>query len=262
MDIASTPPLEVGADLVLPAGASLPKRVRVAWDAIRALIGNEKDPVAGATLNLCLNSGRYEKLARQLARTEEGRRFLEDRIPLDGSALRFEMLADLAPGSIGHELVRHFHQNGITPYDSPFAGKTDVEFLSNRHREIHDIAHVLTGYRTDIVGEMELQAFMLGNLGIPSAALLLLFSLVHVVSKLKNVGLADYLRRLNAAYRRGKASEPLIGFRYELSWAHSTETVRDMLRIPALGTAQTARPNAVLKDAYVAGRRLGPPQAH
>jgi ubiquinone biosynthesis protein COQ4 len=62
--------------------------------------------------------------------------------------------------------------------------------------------HVLTGYGTDALGEMELQAFALGNLSLRTSALILLFA-----ATLQPHGLPPiwrYTDKLRAAFSRGR----------------------------------------------------------
>ena len=97
--------------------------------------------------------------------------------------------------------------------------KSDIDFIGKRYRETHDLLHLLTGYGTDVMGEMEVQAFALGNLGIRTAALILV---VGVLGQLKDrhagVNLDEYVRRVWAAYQRGRASQPFLSYWFERHW--------------------------------------------
>ena len=43
--------------------------------------------------------------------------------------------------------------------------ETAEDYVATRLREVHDVFHVVTGYGTDDIGELELQWFNCGNLG-------------------------------------------------------------------------------------------------
>lgn len=215
--------------LTLPENASLPTRLRVGWRALKVLQGDEGNPIAVPLLNVCLDGGVYEALARELMQTGEGRALLTERPSLQKRDLDLEALLRLPRGTAGHEFARYFQDNGISPFETPFEARNDVEYLAVRYRETHDLAHVLTGYGIDVVGEMEVQAFMLGNLGLRSAALILTFAQVNVVSKLEGVTLRQYARRVWAAWRRGKRSQQLIRVRYERLWETPVVELRTRL---------------------------------
>jgi ubiquinone biosynthesis protein COQ4 len=246
-------------ELELPEDAPLPMRLRMAWNAIRTLQHDPKNPVAGGLLNLCLDRGVYGRLSEELATNAEGQRMLDERPALDAAVLDVTALEALPDGTLGRELARYFERNAISPFESPFRIRNDAEYLSKRYRETHDLAHVLTGYDTDVVGEMELQAFMLGNLRIPTAALIITFGSIYVVPTLKDVAAGAYLRRLRAAHRRGAASRRLIELRYERFWDQTVDAVRAMLRIPSLAAASrpAKRASASAMTALLALLTLG-----
>lgn len=94
--------------------------------------------------------------------------------------------------------------------------------------------HVLTGYGTDVVGEMELQAYALGNLGIRTAVLILLFGTSEYLKVSQpGVGRSEYLRRVWAAYRRGRASQQFLGVWFEDHWETPVAMLRARLCAPA-----------------------------
>ncbi|MFY0533500.1 Coq4 family protein [Nannocystis pusilla] len=161
---ATVPPTASSFDL--PEDASLPRRIGLALRALRTLRDDPKDIAAGKALNLSLNRDALARLREELARTEDGRRLLAERPPLDGRVLDLAALERLPEGTLGREFARYFGANGITPFENPYPVHSDVEYLSRRYRDEHDLVHVLTGYGTDVPGEVELQAFIVGNLGL------------------------------------------------------------------------------------------------
>lgn len=226
---SQSPSLDAQA-LYLPDNASLFTRVRVALRALKVLRGDEGNPVAGQLINDCLDRSVYASLVRQLKGSEEGRRMLSERPSLQGKDLNLSALADLPQGSLGHEFARYFRDHKISPFETTIVLNDDIDFIAKRYRETHDLLHVLTGYDTDVIGELELQAYALGNLGIRTAALILL---VGTLGQLKNrqagVELSSYARRLWAAYRRGRASRQFLGFWFEHHWETPVATLRTRL---------------------------------
>ena len=123
----------------------------------------------------------------------------------------------LPAGTLGHEFARYFRDNKISPFITTFEVSSDFDYLSKRYRETHDLFHVVTGYATDADGEMELQAFILGNIGVPSSALVLAFTAPGYVRRGVKA-LSSYLEKLKAAYRRGRNSRDLLAVPYEHFW--------------------------------------------
>ncbi len=235
MDIApqhhASPTSRVADGLFLPEGASLFTRLRVALRALGVLEKDPGDSVAAPLLNACLDGGVYRDLSRRLLELPEGRELLTTRPVLEGSSIDLPALARLPERTLGHDFARYFEVNKIRPFESPYEVRNDVDYLSKRYRETHDIAHVLTGYDTDVLGEMQLQAFMVGNLGIRTGLLILAYSLFRGVPGLS---LFAYFRKLRAAYRRGAGSAQLIRMRYERYWATPVDALREQLGIPPL----------------------------
>ncbi|QRN93509.1 hypothetical protein JRI60_30530 [Archangium violaceum] len=220
--------------LSLPDNASLFTRLRVARQCLEVLKDDPTNPTCGQLINICLDLNVYASLAQQLRRSEEGRRMLSERPSLQGKELDLDALERLPEGTLGHGFARYFRDNKISPFETTLELKNDIDFIGKRYRETHDLLHVLTGYATDVMGEMELQAYALGNLGIHTAKLILLFSAVeHFKAPQSGVGRSEFLRRVGAAYRRGRASQQFLGFRFEHHWETPVATLSARLCAPA-----------------------------
>ena len=220
--------------LSLPDDSSLFTRLSVARQCLEVLKHDPTNPTCGQLLNICLDLNVYASLVQQLQRSEEGRRLLSERPSLQGKELDLAVLERLPEGALGHELARYYRDNKISPFETTLELKNDIDFIGKRYRETHDLLHVLTGYGTDPVGEMEVQAYALGNLGIRTAAFILLlasFELLKVPQS--GVGRSEYLRRVGAAYRRGRASPRFLGFWFEEHWETPVATLRARLCAPA-----------------------------
>jgi ubiquinone biosynthesis protein COQ4 len=230
----SRPPMSDSQTPSLPDNASLFTRLRVAYQCLEVLKQEPTNPTCGQLLNICLDLNVYAALAQQLQRSEEGRRLLSERPSLQGRELDLAALERLPEDTLGHGLARYYRDNKISPFETTLELKNDIDFIGKRYRETHDLLHVLTGYGTDMVGEMELQAYALGNLGIRTAVLILLFGTFEGLKGPRSgFKLSEYLRRLWAAYRRGRASQRFLGFRFEHHWETPVATLRERLCAPA-----------------------------
>lgn len=232
---SSAPTSRVEDGLVLPDGASVLTRLRLAIRALRVLDKRPDDHVAASLFNASIDGDVFQRLCEELAATDEGRALLAERPSLQGSALKLEALARLPVGTLGHSFAEYFCANGIKPFESPYEVRNDVDYLVKWYRETHDLHHILTGYRTDALGEMELQAFMAGNLGLRTSLVILIFAAL-----LRPHGLPPiwkYLDQLKAAHRRGRASMSVLRLRYEKLWETPVEVLQKQLRLAPLKSA-------------------------
>ncbi|QRO01959.1 hypothetical protein JRI60_24555 [Archangium violaceum] len=220
--------------LTLPENASLFTRLRVALTALKLVRGNEGNPTYGQAIQASLDLNVYASLVQRLQLTEDGRRMLSERPSLQSKDLDLDALERLPEGTLGHAYARYFRDNKISPFETTLEIKNDVDFISKRYRETHDVLHLLTGYGTDVVGEMELQAYALGNLGIRTAVLILLIgTLGQFKEPQSGVGRSEYLRRVKAAHHRGRAAPLFLDFWFEHHWETPVATLRERLCAPA-----------------------------
>lgn len=213
----------------LPEGTSLLRRLLTAVKALRTLERQPDDPVAAALLNAALDGTVFRREADRLAKTELGRGLLADRPTLQKGAVDLDALAKQPEGTVGRAFADYFVANGIQPFSTPYEIRNEVDYLIKWFRETHDLHHIVTGYGTDPIGEMELQAFALGNLGFRVAAMILVFAAL-----LRPRGLPPmwrYWGRVRAAYRRGRASANLFDVRYDRYLDAPVARLREELRL-------------------------------
>lgn len=229
------------AQLQLPENASLPTRLRLAVKALGILKNYPTDTIAGPLLNESIDFGVYERLLQGLTETPEGRDLLARRPSLQGPELDLEALAALPESSLGFAFARYFHDNGIGPFSTTNALRNDLDYISKRYRETHDLYHVITGYKTDVAGEMELQAFAMGNLGIRTPLLIVPFGTVTLAfmkdKQPKDFSLVRFLGQLRDAYQKGASSRKFLDFPFEEHWETPLEEVRAMLLAPRTAPA-------------------------
>ncbi|MEZ4380989.1 MAG: Coq4 family protein [Nannocystaceae bacterium] len=204
---------------------SLVDRVRVGLRALWRLKDDQGNPEEARLLHLSFDSDTYARLADELRRTAAGRELLAQRRTIPGEGYDLEALARLPEGTLGHEFARYFAKNGIEPFTYDYPLRSDGEFLYKRYRETHDVHHIITGYGIDERGEVELQAFYLGNLGLRHAGLI---AATAIPVWLKTSGLRgawDIIRRIRVAYRRGQRSHDLLSLDVDALWAEPVATI-------------------------------------
>ncbi len=84
--------------------------------------------------------------------------------------LHLAALRALPEGTLGRAFADHLLENGLDPDALPYLeAHTDEEYVRAHMLESHDIWHVLTGFHTDVAGELGVQAFSLAQVGSPFA---------------------------------------------------------------------------------------------
>lgn len=221
---ATSPTTRMEDGLFLPERASVLTRLRVAVRALRVLEKRPDDTVAAPVLNASLDGDTFERHVRAMANSELGRALLAKRPSLQRSNLDLDALRAMPEGTLGRAFAKYFEDHKIAPFESPYEVRNDVDYIVKRYRETHDLVHVLTGYDTDALGEMELQAFALGNLSLRTSVLILTFAAI-----LRPHGLPPmwkYADKLRHAFARGRRSSNIVAHEYERFWAMSVEDAR------------------------------------
>lgn len=79
-------------------------------------------------------------------------------------------LRALPESTLGRAFADHLVENGLDPHALPYLeAHTDEEYVRAHLLESHDVWHVLTGFPTDVPGELGVQAFSLAQVGSPFA---------------------------------------------------------------------------------------------
>ncbi len=112
----------------------------------------------------------------------------------EAQIIHLDFLQSLPEHTFGHDLATFYQHEGLTPFTT-----------GPRRKQLHDASHVLTGYGTDLVGEAELQAFLLG-IGFTPLNALLKRQACRRIRQLNLLSATALEQRLTAAYRRGQQS--------------------------------------------------------
>ncbi|KFA93805.1 Coq4 family protein [Archangium violaceum] len=217
----------------LPENPSLLTRLRIGLRTLQVLKVEPTNPAWGALFYDSVELGRCAELVRQFSRHAEGRRLLADKPSLSGDELDLAALEKLPEGTFGHTFASYYREKGLQPIVTLSPPKSDAEYIAKRLRETHDFVHLVTGYGTDVMGEMEVQAFALGNLHLRTSLVILLNSASQVSQHIPDFDAGVYIRRLWAAFRRGADSRQFASFRWEDHWATPMKLLAEQLVAPA-----------------------------
>jgi ubiquinone biosynthesis protein Coq4 len=137
-----------------------------------------------------------------------------------------DRLLALPAGTLGHEFAKHMRANELDPNALPtLPGGSDLDFVRAHLYETHDLWHVLTGFDTDVAGEMGLQAFYLAQVRISLAPVLLAVGLLNTVF----YAMDQCQRRLDAVCRGwsvGQRAMPLFGTAWAERWDQPLASIR------------------------------------
>lgn len=131
--------------------------------------------------------------------------------------VNLEQLQHCPPNSLGQMVVAHFTHHQIQPFTTGL-----------RRKQLHDVVHVLTGYGTDPIGELEVQAFLLGAKLHPANLVISLGLFRLVWSQGMELTRSQLHQRFQAAYKRGhQANFDPDTWQPEQSWSTPLNVVQD-----------------------------------
>lgn len=173
-----------------------------------------------------------ERLVRSLRTDAAVARALDQRkrVTVDLAALSL-----MPRGTLGRTYADFMRTNGLVPDALPrLPSKDDGEFLRAHLYETHDMWHAITGFESDVAGELGLQAFYAAQIDGPLAPAILAAGLLNTALFAIDDRTAR-LDRIARGWQGGRSAKPLFGFDYAGSWAKPIAEVRASLGIPVEG---------------------------
>lgn len=143
-----------------------------------------------------------------------------------------EELNQLPTGTLGQAYASLLLGQNLSPDDlQPAKPATNAdEYIVERLRVTHDIAHVITGFGTDPASELGLQAFNLRQNRTPLAVLLIAGGLLKTIKEGRDP--APILRQVARGIELADKAELLVAQRWEEHWDWSLEQWRQSLNLP------------------------------
>ena len=176
-----------------------------------------------------LAGGKFEqRVLDHMRKRPETARLIDERYtaqPPDVAAL-----TSLPEGTLGRTFAEHLRARGLsTDFYPTMAVEDEASYVAMRMRKTHDIWHVVTGFDTDVAGELGLQAFALSQLQSPFAVLLLTIGLVR--SLWEPHSLEPVMNAVTRGWTMGQVARPLFAQKWELGWEKPLADVRRELGI-------------------------------
>lgn len=204
------------------------ERWRVGLGAIVTLMRDPDDTKQAFIVAAVLDRDHIPRPFFRFMTDPTGYALMRDQPAIDSSSIDYAALAKLPPGTLGHAYAHHLLDQGLDPdlFQAPPGVPAAIGYLAKRFRQTHDIWHVLTGYASDVAGEVALQGFAFGQLGTPAPGL-------TAIAGALRCGLEDPRAMLETwrAYRRGKDASFLLTVRWEDHWAESLSALRERFGI-------------------------------
>lgn len=142
-------------------------------------------------------------------------------------------LTALPPGTLGHEYAAMMKREGLNPEAlDHWSGQGTLQRFRVHLESTHDVWHVVTGFGTDVDGEVGLQAFYYAQLASPLPLVLLSAGLLNTVVRRQGSG-QRRVEQLVRGYLMGRRAAPLTGIEWDEHWARPLDELRRELRVNA-----------------------------
>jgi len=164
------------------------------------------------------------QLAAAFAEDPRGARALVER-PRIGR-VDLQALRSLPEGTLGRTFAEHMIANGLDPAALPSLESHDAASFVRAHLyETHDVWHAVTGFKTDVAGELGLQAFGLAQFPSRLGALLIAGGLLHAaISRFDDRDAR--MREIVRGWLLGKRARKLFGMRWGEMWSRPIDEIR------------------------------------
>lgn len=221
-------------------GVPLKREWGTAFGALRKLLANGDDTTQVFRIMRALNGDVSQRSYRRLLTTAEGGRLAYEHVELAERLTDRAWIESFAAGTVGAAYRDFLDTTGYSADGLVEVSRAEGAFqdgdvhhpyawMGRRERDIHDIWHVLTGYKADEhLGEACLVAFsyaQTGGLGWAFIALGASLKSIRVTGELA------FLRAVREGYRHGRRARWLHGEDYERLLAEPLADARRRLRI-------------------------------
>ncbi|MCU0534614.1 MAG: Coq4 family protein [Hydrococcus sp. Prado102] len=182
-----------------------------------------------ARLSSTLNDASSLKIIVEfLSRHPQGKQAFLERPRLGNVDL--QQLHQLPQDTLGYVYADNMLKNGLTPLQANSINN-DYEYLSAHITETHDLWHIVTGCDTNILGEIQLEAFYVAQL-YASRFWLALLAKNLLKAVVYDIEVAErYMNAITQGWTMAKQAKPLFGIRWNTLWEKPLKDVRSSLNI-------------------------------
>jgi ubiquinone biosynthesis protein COQ4 len=196
---------------------SILSKLLIVKSSVSMLFGDNSLETVGELTYGLLATPAYNLLAQHLNQDPACAALIRDRyIP---PAHDLETLLTLPPDSLGYIYAAEMKRKGFDPnLHAGMTAKSDAEYVELRLSQTHDLWHIITGFDTDLIDEIGLQAFHLPQFPYPLATMLVATSLISTTLKEPEM-LPKLLDAIAQGFQMGKTAKPLFAQKWEEGWA-------------------------------------------
>ena len=241
---------------------ALPFDVRRAAAALRELAADPDETSHVFTIIESLSGSAPDHLVGLFHEDATGERLLRDRPQLTAVLMDRGALRRMPAGSLAHAYLRFVESEGITADGLVAAsekGRTgvheagsEIDYVSSRMRDTHDLWHTVTGYKGDLLGETALLAFTVPqtkNVGIAAIVLLGIYRIRE----------RRALPMVLGGLRRGMRAKYLPAIDWESLLPRPLDEVRALLGIRPVVDYEPIRTDALRAEGLLAARPVMAP---
>jgi ubiquinone biosynthesis protein Coq4 len=154
-----------------------------------------------------------------------------------GETPDLDALLTLSPDSLGYRYATEMKAQGLAvDFYRALVIEDDYSYLAMRMRQTHDIWHILTGFGTDLAGELGLQAFTLAQTRSPLAIALL--SSVMMFALKSELPLSPLVGSIHQGWQIGEHALPFLAQKWEEGWEIPVTVWREKLRVIPMGKGE------------------------
>lgn len=225
---------------------------RAAFSALRAILANPDDTKQAFRVIEALGGPTAERQFLRFQESPVGRAALRDRRELLAVLRDVEKLEAMPEGSLGRAYLHFLRSQQITAEGLVAASEegrrtdealdADRMLFRDRLRDMHDLWHVVSGYRGDIIGEAAVLAFSFVQTRSPGVGL------IAALGFLKTGELPGARGTIARAVARGRRAAWLPGVDWESMLARPLDEVRaelGLLDTPSYEPLYTSDPRFV-----------------
>ncbi len=199
------------------------QRTAVGVKALGNLLRDPDDTQQVFVMGLVLSAEQFPHFLARFSADESGARLLREQPSIDSTHVDFAALGRLPADTLGGAYARYLSSNHLDPdlFQTPPGLPEIPAFIARRMRQVHDLWHVLTGYRPDVDGEVALQGFTYGQTRMPAPLLIATLGSLRWAWRSP-----DLPKRALDGYARGRDAAFLAPVYWEDHWADSLDSLR------------------------------------
>lgn len=150
----------------------------------------------------------------------------------ENSVLKIQDLLVFPEGTLGSALGRHLVENKLdVEIYARFQVTSDIEYISFRGSQVHDIWHVVAGYGVDHFGEFAVQAMTLAQTRSPLVAIFLAGDLLYASRKGAHWSF-QAMKAMVQGFSLGASCKNLYGVAWEDRLGENLKDLRREVGIP------------------------------